>query len=184
MAERPIKVGDLIEVGTVYGNISKIGARSTQIRTGDNQDIIVPNSKFLENNVTNLTLSDEKLRTRVVVGIAYGSPTREAAKLMKHAAEEHGLVLKKPEPFVWFKDFGDNSLVFELHFWIKVRTISERLRTESDLRFQIDQRFREANICIAFPQRDIHIDTLKPIDIRLMPQDLDDGESTASTRAA
>ena len=112
------------------------------------------------------------------VGIAYGSPTRDAAKLMKHAAEEHGLVLSKPEPFVWFIEFGDNSLQFELHFWVKVRTIAERLRTESDIRFQIDHLFREAGITIAFPQRDLHLDTARPIDVRLLPMSVDRGRST------
>ena len=171
LAERPIKVGDLIQIEKLYGNIVQIGARSTIIRTGNNLDIIVPNSVFLENNVVNLTRGDDKLRTVVKVGIAYGSPTREATKLMKHAAVEHGRILKHPEPFVWFTDFGDNSLNFEIHFWVKVRSISDRTRIESDIRYRIDQLFREARITIAFPQRDIHIDTTTPIPVRVIQPD-------------
>ncbi len=171
LAERPIKVGDLIQIDDLFGNVNQIGARSTIIRTGSNLDIIVPNSTFLENNVVNLTRGDDKLRTVVKVGIAYGSPTREATKLMKNAAIEHGRVLTRPEPFVWFTEFGDNSLNFEVHFWVKVRTLSDQLRIESDLRYRIDQLFREAGISIAFPQRDVHIDASTPIPIRMLPPD-------------
>lgn len=171
LAERPIKVGDLIQIDELFGNVEHIGARSTVIRTGNNLDIIVPNSTFLENNVVNLTRGDDKLRTNVKVGIAYGSPTRDATKLMKHAAVEHGRILNSPEPFVWFTEFGDNSLNFEVHFWVKVRSISDRSRIESDVRFRIDQLFRDAGITIAFPQRDIHIDTSKPIPVRMIPYD-------------
>ncbi len=177
LAERPIKVGDLIQIDTLYGNITHIGARSTVIRTGENLDIIVPNSTFLENNVVNLTRGDDKLRTVVKVGIAYGSPTREATKLMKHAAVEHGRVLNSPEPFVWFIDFGDNALLFEVHFWVKVRSLSDRTRIESDLRYRIDQLFREARITIAFPQRDVHFDASTPIPIRMMPTESEDEAS-------
>ncbi|MDA1053430.1 MAG: mechanosensitive ion channel [Planctomycetota bacterium] len=182
LAERPIKVGDLIQIDDLYGNVAQIGARSTIIRTGDNLDIIVPNSTFLESNVVNLTRGDDKLRTHVKVGIAYGSPTREATKLMKHAAVEHGRVLNSPEPFVWFTNFGDNSLNFEVHFWVKVRSLSDRTRIESDVRYRIDQLFRDARITIAFPQRDIHIDATTPIPIRMLPSR--EGDYLADTRGS
>jgi small-conductance mechanosensitive channel len=142
--------------------------RSTRIRTGTNSEIIVPNSSFLEGNVVNWTLSDTTIRCSVRVGIAYGSPTRDAARWLKRAADEHGLVLKKPESFVWFADFADNALNFELHFWIGVRTLADRRRIESDLRFIIDQYFREAGIVIAFPQREVHLDTKSPLEIRML----------------
>ncbi|MBI2479359.1 MAG: mechanosensitive ion channel, partial [Planctomycetia bacterium] len=185
LAERPIKVGDLIQIDDLYGNVEQIGARSTIIRTGNNLDIIVPNSTFLENNVVNLTRGDDKLRTNVKVGIAYGSPTREATKLMKHAAVEHGRILNSPEPFVWFTEFGDNSLNFEVHFWVKVRSISDRTRIESDIRYRIDQLFRDAGVTIAFPQRDIHIDATTPIPVRMLPYDMQDyGTNTRGSEAA
>lgn len=184
LAERPIKVGDLIEIDDLYGNVQQIGARSTIIRTGDNLDIIVPNSTFLEKNVVNLTLGNDKLRTCVKVGIAYGSPTREATRLMKLGASEHGRILNSPEPFVWFMDFGDNSLNFELHFWVKVRRMSDRMRIESDVRYRIDQLFREAGITIAFPQRDVHFNAAQPIPVRVVPGDEQTSLPNTSTTGA
>jgi len=168
LAERPIKVGDLIQLDDLYGSVIAIGARSTVVRTGQNLELVVPNSKFLENNVVNLTRGDDRLRTVVKVGVAYGSPTREVVRLLKHAADEHGRVLSQPEPFVLFVDFADNSLNFEVHFWIKMRTITERLRVESDIRFRIDTLFREAHISIAFPQRDVHLNTTAPMAVRII----------------
>lgn len=183
LAERPIRVGDLIQLEGLHGTVEHIGTRSTRVRTANNMEIIVPNSSFLENNVLNLTLADNKVRTCVSVGLAYGSPTREAARLLKHAAEEHGVVLTNPEPFVWFVEFGDNSLNFELHFWVEVRNLSERKRIESDLRFKIDQLFREAGIVIAFPQRDIHFNATRPIPVQMFPPDTS-GDVTVRSDAA
>lgn len=181
LAERPIQVGDLVKLDDLVGNVIAIGARSTRVRTGDNLDIIVPNSKFLENNVLNFTLSDEKVRTKIVVGVAYGSPTREATKLLIKAAEDHGLVMKNPAPFVWFTDFGDNSLVFELHVWIEIRTLAERKRIESDLRYQVEQLLTAAGIVIAFPQRDVHLDVVRPVPIQIMDDTLKDRQDDSSS---
>ena len=169
LAERPIKVGDLIQLDELYGTVVHIGVRSTQIRTGSNLEIIVPNSSFLETNVVNLTLGNDTLRTQVNVGVIYGSPTRDVTCLLKHAATEHGCVLSRPEPFVWFSNFGDNALEFELHFWVEVRTVADRRRIESDLRYRIDHLFREAGLVIAYPQRDIHVDTARPISVCMLP---------------
>ncbi len=169
LVERPIKVGDLIQLDDLYGNVEHIGARSTRIKTGSHLEIIVPNSSFLENNVVNWTLSDDRVRTVVKVGVIYGSPTREVTRLLVKAVTEHGQVLPKPEPIVLFTDFADNSLNFEVHFWIKMRTVMERLRIESDVRYMIDQSFREAGLVIAFPQRDVHLDTAAPLEVRLLP---------------
>jgi small-conductance mechanosensitive channel len=184
LAERPIKVGDLIEIDELYGNVEHIGARSTRIRTGMNLEIIVPNSRFLENNVVNLTLADDRLRTCVKVGVEYGSPTRDVTTLLKRAAEEHGRVLNKPEPFVWFVDFGDNSLNFELHFWVIVRNLTDRMRVESDVRYRIDNLFRDAGIVIAFPQRDVHIDTSRPLQIEMVSHDEDENSPLTERRDA
>ena len=183
LVERPVRVGDLIEVGSLSGTVESIGTRSTRIRTGSNSEIIVPNSLFMESNVVNWTLSDSTVKCSVRVGLAYGSPTREVARWLMRAAEEHGLVLKKPEPFVWFSDFGDNALVFELHFWIGIRTLSDRRRIESDLRFMIDNYFREAGIRIAFPQRDMHLDVLKPLEVCVRPHPLE-AALTSNNQAA
>lgn len=168
LAERPVRVGDVVEVGGVIGTVQRIGARSTWIRTGTNFEIIVPNSSLLQNNVVNWTLTDDKIRTSIRVGVSYGSSTRDVSRLLKKAAEEHGLVMTNPEPFVWFTDFADNALVFELHFWLQMRSLAERRRIESDIRHIIDQRFREAGVVMAFPQRDVHLDVRQPIDVRFL----------------
>ncbi len=165
--ERPIRVGDLVEIDGVYGNIEHVGARSTRVKTGSNLEMIIPNSRFLENNVTNLTLSDERFRASVCVGVAYGSPTRTVSQLLKRAVLEHSEVLKSPDPIILFKDFADNSLNFEVHFWIRMRTQMQRQRVESDVRHTIDDLFDEAGIVIAFPQRDVHLNATAPIEVRL-----------------
>ncbi|MCA9285197.1 MAG: mechanosensitive ion channel [Phycisphaerales bacterium] len=169
LAERPIRVGDLIQIGELHGIVQHIGARSTRVLTPNNIDIIVPNSSFLEANVTNWTLTEDRVRTSVIVGVAYGSPTREVIKLMKRAADDHGKVLEKPPPVVLFTDFGDNALVFELIFWIRMKRMMDRRMVESDLRLRINELFREAHITVAFPQRDVHLDGLGPVDVRLLP---------------
>ena len=169
--ERPIKVGDLIEVGETFGQVENIGARSTKIKTFDNFHIIVPNGAFLEQNVINWTHSDDIVRARMRVGVAYGSPTRLVEELLLKAIRELDKAVIPPEPEVLFDDFGDNALMFEALFWVVMRRPMERRKTLSDLRFRVDELFREAGITIAFPQRDIHLDTLKPLDIRVLKDD-------------
>ena len=119
----------------------------------------------------NWTLSDQKVRAHVTVGVAYGSPVREVERLMVQAAMENEKVLKEPEPFVMFRDFGDNALIFFLYFWLTMETMTERLLLESDIRFRIDELFREAGIVIAFPQRDVHLDASKPLTLKIVGQD-------------
>jgi small-conductance mechanosensitive channel len=169
LAERPVKVGDLIQIGDIYGNVEHIGARSTRVKTGENLDIIVPNSTFLETNVVNWTLSDNNMRTHVAVGVAYGSPTGKLTHLALKAAANHDRVFDRPSPFVIFNNFGDNALEFELHFWVSVRTLMERRQIESDVRFNIEHLFREAGIVIAFPQRDVHLYTDQPLRVQMAP---------------
>jgi small-conductance mechanosensitive channel len=168
LLERPVRVGDLVKVGETHGIVEKIGARSTRILASDNTHIIVPNSFFLENNVVNFTLSDDVLRTQVNVGVIYGSPTREVNRIIEEVLAEHPRILEFPKPRIIFSEFGDNSLNFEVYFWVRARTIMDRRQIESDLRFQIDDRFREARIVIAFPQRDVHLDSVKPLEVRVV----------------
>jgi len=167
LVERPIRVGDLIEIEELIGTVEHIGPRSTRVRAPQNMDIIVPNSSFLEKNVINWTLSDDRYRAQVIVGVAYGSPTRDVTKLIEKALEEHGKVLSKPAPVILFSDFGDNALIFEAHFWIVMRRLMERRIIESDVRFRVDSLFREAGIMIAYPQRDVHLDSASPITVRV-----------------
>jgi small-conductance mechanosensitive channel len=161
----------LIEVEGILGQVEDIGARCTRVRTGENIHILVPNSSFLEKNITNWTLSDRKIRTQVTVGVVYGSPVREVERLLISAASENQLVLKDPEPFVLFRDFGDSALIFETYFWISIRRLIERRLIESSIRFRIDELFREAGITIAFPQLDVHLDTQRQLELRLTNHD-------------
>jgi small-conductance mechanosensitive channel len=175
MAEQPIAVGNLIELDGVLGMVEEIGARCTRVRTGENIHILVPNSSFLEKNITNWTLSDHEIRTKVVVGVIYGSPVSKVKNLLLKAAAEIDRVLKNPEPFVIFSDFGDNALIFEVHFWVSITRVIERKIIESSVRFCIDDLFREAGIVIAFPQRDVHLDTTKPLELHLMRREAGEG---------
>jgi small-conductance mechanosensitive channel len=175
LAERPIRVGDLIELDGSRATVEEVGARCTRVKTADNIHILVPNSKFLEQDIINWTLSDKKIRVKITVGVLYGSPVREVERLLLDSAKKHGDVHKNPEPYVRFSDFGDNALIFNLYFWVSMNNIFERLRISSDIRFSIDESFRSAGIVIAFPQRDLHLDTLKPLDIRIMDQQRENG---------
>jgi small-conductance mechanosensitive channel len=168
LAERPIKIGDLVQVDQTYGNVERIGLRSTRVRTGQNIHVIVPNATFLETNVVNWTLSDARVRIMVAVGVAYGSPTREVETRIRVAVEGIEAILPRPEPIVLFKEFGDNALHFEVHFWVRIRHQMEGFKIESDLRYAIDDSFREAGIVIAYPQRDLHVDTLQPLEVRMV----------------
>jgi small-conductance mechanosensitive channel len=171
MMERPIKIGDIVEVENIQGTVEWVGARSTIIKTFGNLRLVIPNSTLLQNKVINWSLTDDIVRREIVVGVIYGSPVRTVESMLKQAADEHSLVEKYPKPLVLFEDFGDNSLVFTLMIWINMaRTGRAQLyirQVESDVRFRIDELFRENHLVIAFPQRDVHLDTHKPLEIRI-----------------
>lgn len=175
MFDRPIRIGDTVEVDGNYGKIADIGARCTRIRRFDGVDVLVPNSSLIENDVINWTLSDTQVRQTVSVGIAYGSDVKRAAELLEQAATEQPEVLKDEgrSTQVVFEDFGDNALAFDLYFWLELTDAVSMRVIRSNVRFRIDELFREAGISIAFPQRDVHLDTLKPLEVRM----LNDGEA-------
>ena len=127
----------------------------------------MPNSTLLEGKVTNWTMSDPKVRRIVRVGVAYGSPTDEVARRMLECAQRHGLVVKSPEPQVMFEDFGDSNLVFGLYFWIDVQAGTSGQVVMSDLRFMIEKSFAEGGISMAYPQRDVHLDATRPLQVEL-----------------
>lgn len=158
MWERPIKIGDFLELGEAKGTVESINTRSTCIRRVDGVHLLVPNSSLLENTVINWTLLDRLVRTTVRLGVAYGSDVCLVTTLLKQAAEEHEEVLKNPAYAVIFDDFGDNALVFELNVWIYAIADRSLRIIRSDLRYRIDQLFRENGVVIAYPQQDVHID--------------------------
>ena len=158
MWERPIKLGDFLEMGDVSGTVESINTRSTRIRRLDGVHLLVPNSYLLENTVTNWTLTDPTVRTSVLVGVAYGSDVQLVTQLLEQAADEHPYVLTTNPRVVSFEDFGDNSLVFELLTWVNIQGERPLRLVRSDLRYSIERLFRENDVVISFPQRDIHVD--------------------------
>jgi len=170
MMEKPIRIGDIVELDGAEGKVCEIGNRCVRVRRGDGVDVLVPNSSFLEQPVVNWALRDAHLRGVMSVGVAYGSPCREVERLMLQAASEQERVLDDREPFVLFEDFGDNSLVFSLFYWAHVSMPLDLRRLNSELRFRIDELFAESGIVIAFPQRDVHLDASKPLEVKVLPE--------------
>src|SRR6266542_1928790 len=156
LAERPITLGDRVEVAGITGQVQQIRARSTVIRTNDTITMIVPNTKFIDSPVTNWTYGDPRVRFRIPVGVAYGSDIGKVREALLAAGRENPQTLKDPAPSVFLGKFGDNSIEFELVVWSSEMS-ARPSRYRSDLNFAIEQKFREAGIEIAFPQRDLHI---------------------------
>ncbi|MCX7098636.1 MAG: mechanosensitive ion channel [Methylococcales bacterium] len=169
--ERPFRPGDLVEVGGIRGRVIDIGVRSSHIRDGNGIETLIPNSTFIEQNVTNWTLSNQSVRIVVKIGVAYGSPVKEVTDLLLEVADRHGLVEKDPKPLVQFEDFGDNALIFGLYVWVELKPEVSWTVVTSDLRYMINKTLAEHNICMAFAQRDIHIDTSEPLEIRVVNND-------------
>jgi small-conductance mechanosensitive channel len=154
--ERPIEIGDRVEVGPTAGKVTRIGARSTTIVTNDNILYIVPNSQFISERVVNWTHADPRVRFAVPVGVSYGSNPRTVEKLLLDVADANEHVLKDPAPAVAFIRFGDSALEFELRVW--TGTMSDRPTAfKSALYFAIWDSFKKNGIEIPFPQRDLHI---------------------------
>ncbi len=169
--ERPIRIGDTVTVSNITGTVTRIQIRATTILDWDNKELIVPNREFVTGNLVNWTLSSPTLRLIVTVGVAYGSDTRLATRLLYQVAQENALVLDDPEPVVVFTEFGESSLNFELRLY--VNGLQNYRRLKHDLHLAVDDFFREHQIEIAFPQRDLHVRTF-PKELT-MPQQQDAG---------
>lgn len=156
--ERPISINDFIETGGVSGTVEEINTRSTKIRRVDGVHLLVPNSKLLEETVTNWTLEDKLFRCTVRVGVAYGSDVDKVKSLLEKAVADHDLILSEPLSQVIFEDFGDSSLVFDAYFWVYSVGDKSAREIRSDIRFTVNHLFSDNGITIAFPQRDIHLD--------------------------
>jgi len=167
--EQPIRVGDLIEVESQQGRVQDVGARCTRIRRADGVDLLVPNSRLLENTVVNWTLSDRRIRTSIAVGVEYGSPTGKVAEILERSVREHPRVLRHEPVTVLFEDFGADALAFQVHFWTEIDAETELRSIRSDIRFKIDERCREAEIVLAFRQHDVHLEATRPLEVRVLP---------------
>jgi small-conductance mechanosensitive channel len=153
--ERPIRVGDMIQLVDLPCTVKKIGLRSTVVSSRDDADIVIPNSDLVTNQVTNWTLSERRMRLRIPVGVAYGSDVPLVMRILKEIAEGNLSVLSNPASSVLFLGFGESSLNFELRVWIK--DFLDRFRIQSELIQAIDSRFRSEGVEIPFPQRDLHV---------------------------
>ena len=156
MSERPVRINDIIEFEGQLGRVKEVGNRSTMIKRIDGAHMIVPNSSLLQANLVNWTLVDPNIRTSIKVGVEYGSDLEKVKSILQKVLDEHEFVIDEPKPMVIFEDFGDSALIFELWFWAKVGAVRELRTIRSDLRFAINQEFKNAGIVIAFPQRDLH----------------------------
>ena len=153
--ERNMKINDVVEVDEEIGKVKEIGFRTTKIETRDNIIHIIPNSRFIIGEVINWSHIEKLTRFSVDVGVAYGSDVRLVEKVLHDCAINHKKISEKPDPFVRFNDFGESSLEFQIFFWTDESFYVENIK--SDLRFEIDKRFREEKVQIPFPQQDVHI---------------------------
>jgi len=160
VSEHPIRVGDLIEVNNLLGIVENIGFRATAIRSLDNTHILVPNSTILEHSILNWTLSDKVIRSTLKVAVDYSSDVEKVRKILLEVANNHEKVLnynKNQIPIVFFSDFGESGLLFELSYWIVVYRPLEIKKVASELRFEVKRMFNEQDINIPFNQTDIHV---------------------------
>ena len=155
--ERPIQVGDFVEVNGLWAEVKKINVRATVVQTFDNASVIIPNSELVSQQVTNWSFKDQRMRRNLEVGVAYGSDIEKVTSTLLDIAREIRAVLKYPKPEVLFIDHADSALIFRLRVWLHV---DDYWTTVSQIRTDIDRRFREEGIEIAFPQRDLHIRTI------------------------
>jgi small-conductance mechanosensitive channel len=157
--ERPILVGDTVEVNNLMGTVKRIGVRSSNISTFDGAEVVVPNTNLISNDLINWTLSSNLKRVEILIGAAYGTDPNKVLKLLLEVVNENDQILKSPGPQTLFSDFGDSSLNFRLRFWVPFEI---GLQAKSDVSIAIYNKFKENDIEIPFPQRDIHIKTVPP----------------------
>jgi len=158
--ERPVQVGDAVQLSGVWGSIRSIGIRASVIRRFDGADVIVPNEALITGEVTNWTYADKRRRMEIDVGVEYGTPARRVIDLLVEVAKAHPKVIADPEPRAYFTDFGDSSLDFKLRFWVE--DFNDGYSTKSDVSVAVQEALDEAGIGVPFPQRDLHLVSVSP----------------------
>nr|WP_321502120.1 mechanosensitive ion channel domain-containing protein [uncultured Dethiosulfovibrio sp.] len=159
MVQQPFKINDVVEFDGVTATVMEIDSRSTRVKTFDNYDVLVPNSYFLENKITNWTLSDKIIRGKLEIGVSYGTPAQQVEKILLRLANEHEFIIPHPEPFVLFSDYGSSSMDFTLYFWVDTRKAFPS-KVSSDMRYRIQEIFEREGIEIPFPQMDVYLKKL------------------------
>jgi small-conductance mechanosensitive channel len=153
--ERPIQVGDVVQLAGIWGTVKRIGIRASVIRTFDGAEVIVPNGVLISENVTNWTLSDDRRRIELDVGVAYGTPAQRVIELLVGVAKANPRVIADPEPQAYFVNFGDSALDFKLRVWIE--SYHQGFSIQSELAVAVQEALDQAGIGVPFPQRDVHI---------------------------
>ncbi|MET0731546.1 MAG: mechanosensitive ion channel domain-containing protein [Casimicrobiaceae bacterium] len=167
LIEKPLRVGDLIEFGNLRGRVTNIGFRASIVRTADGFETHIPNSTFIENNVTNLTYSSTEMRQKISIGVAYGADPATVRKILLSVADDHAAVLRTPAPAAYFDEFGNDAQQFRLTYWIDAAPELDTAAVATELRELIVARLAAAGIPIPFPQRTVHFDT--PVIVEIAP---------------
>ncbi len=155
IVDKTLLIGDIVEIDGKVGRVIEIKLRTARVLTRDDKVMVIPNHKFITDIVLNYTQNHEATREFVKVGVAYGSDTLKVKTILLECAMDQTGIVKKPDPFVLFEDFGDSALIFALHFFVTDSFVDPKIK--SQLRFKIDEKFRLNNISIPFPQRDVHM---------------------------
>ncbi|MBB1126343.1 mechanosensitive ion channel domain-containing protein [Thiospirillum jenense] len=164
--ERPIRVGDVVTIGDITGSVTKINIRATTIRNWDRQELLVPNKEFITGRLLNWTLTDKINRLVVTVGIDYEADVRQALTTLTRIVEDNPRVLSDPAPLITFEGFGDNALILVLRCYLD--SLEHRMAVTTELHQAIHDNFRAANIGIAYPQRDLHLHSTQPLEVRII----------------
>lgn len=168
LVEKPIKVGDVVELENVSGSVQSIGTRSTLLKNADGKIFVVPNSFFLEKSVLNWSYENPIVRTQISFGVAYGSDVRLVENICMDILLNTDGVLQTPIPLVIFENFSESNLEFVLQFWVNLDLISSPGQVRSEIRFKIDEKFKQHKIEMAFPQRDLNLKFGKPLDVKVL----------------
>lgn len=155
IVDKSLRVGDIVEVDGKVGKVFEIKLRTTRALTRDDKVIIIPNHKFISDIIYNFTQNHKTTREKVSIGVAYGSDVELVTQLLEQVVAEEKGILKNPKPFVLFEDFGDSALLFSINFYINDSFTDPRIK--SNIRYAIDAKFRQHNVSIPFPQRDVHL---------------------------
>ena len=178
MFERPIQTGDTVEIGSLIGEVRRIGIRSSTVRTLDGAEVIVPNAKLVSNELVNWTLSDRLRRIDVPVGVAYGTDPSRVIDILVETAGSHPKALQYPSPQALFQGFGDSSLDFVLRFW--TGDFDNWRQVRSDATVNVNNALKAAGVEIPFPQRDLHVRSVT----REIGRALADGDESATQKPA
>jgi len=168
LIEQPIKIGDIVELDNIIGSVQSIGIRSSQVKNGEGKIFVVPNSFFLEKTVLNWSYETKVIKTQVNFGVAYGTDVNLVENVCMDILLNSEGVLQDPLPFVIFENFGESSLDFQIHFWCDLSQIASTGILRSQVRFKVNEKFKQHKIEMSFPQRDLNLKLSRPVDVKVL----------------